>query len=66
MSKQDITRQYIEVTKQNLPLTCPMPKASLWDAHPRVGIQLNHAGEAKCPYCGTLFRFVGELPKMHH
>jgi uncharacterized Zn-finger protein len=43
-----------------------MPGASLWNAHPRVNIPVNHGGEARCPYCGTLYRFEGELPKGHH
>ncbi len=66
MSEQDITQRYIEVTADDLPLTCPMPGMSLWNAHPRAGILLNHGGEARCPYCGTLYRFKGELPKGHH
>lgn len=66
MSKQDITQRYIEVTAHDLPLTCPMPNMSLWNAHPIVMIPLNHGGEARCPYCSTLYRFKGELPKAHH
>ena len=23
-------------------------------------------GEALCPYCSTLYKFKGELPKGHH
>ncbi|MDZ4200915.1 MAG: zinc-finger domain-containing protein [Gallionella sp.] len=66
MSKQDITQRYIEVGAQDLPLTCPMPGASLWDAHPKVSISLKNGGEARCPYCGTLYKFKGELPHSHH
>ncbi|MBI3478825.1 MAG: zinc-finger domain-containing protein [Nitrosomonadales bacterium] len=43
-----------------------MPNMNLWNAHPKVMIPLNHGGEARCPYCGTLYRFKGELPKAHH
>jgi len=66
LSKNDITQRYIEVTAKNLPLTCPMPDMNLWNAHPKVVIPLNNGGEARCPYCGTLYRFTGELPRGHH
>lgn len=66
MSEQHITQRYIEVTASDLPLACPTPGMSLWNAHPKVVIPLNHGGEARCPYCGTLYKFKGELPKDHH
>jgi len=62
----NITQRYIEVTARDLPLTCPARGASLWDAHPRVVIPLNHGGEARCPYCSTLYKFKGEPAKAHH
>ena len=36
---------------------CPNPKAGMeiWNTHPRVFLGLK-AGEAKCPYCGTVYR----------
>ena len=36
---------------------CPNPKAGMeiWNTHPRVFLGLE-AGEAKCPYCGTVYR----------
>lgn len=43
-----------------------MPNASLWNAHPKVALALNGDGEAHCPYCGTVYKFKGELPKAHH
>jgi uncharacterized Zn-finger protein len=61
-----ITQRYIEITAHDLPLTCPMPNASLWNAHPKVALALNGDGEAHCPYCGTVYKFKGELPKAHH
>jgi uncharacterized Zn-finger protein len=66
VSNHDITQRYIEVTANDLPLTCPMPNTSLWNLHPRVAIPLDHGGEARCPYCGTLYKFKGEWPKGHH
>ncbi|PJC03295.1 MAG: zinc-finger domain-containing protein [Gallionellales bacterium CG_4_9_14_0_8_um_filter_55_61] len=66
VSKQDITQRYIEVTAHDLPLSCPMPNMSVWNAHPKVIIPLKNGGEARCPYCGTLYKFKGDLPKSHH
>ena len=66
MGNQDIIHRYIEVTAQDLPLTCPMPSMSLWNAHPKVSIPLRDKGEARCPYCGTLYKLKGELPKAGH
>jgi uncharacterized Zn-finger protein len=43
-----------------------MPDMNLWNAHPKVVIPLSQGGEARCPYCGTLYRFKGELPRGHH
>lgn len=66
MSLQNITQRHIEVTAKDLPLTCPMPGAEQWNAHPKVTLPLNHGGDARCPYCGTLYQFKGELPHAHH
>jgi uncharacterized Zn-finger protein len=66
VGKQDINQRDIEVTAHDLPLTCPMPNMNLWNAHPRVFIPLDDGGEARCPYCATLYHFKGELPKPHH
>lgn len=37
---------------------CPRPEAGmkLWDTHPKVYLDVAHSGEAKCPYCGTVYR----------
>ena len=37
---------------------CPSPKADmqLWDNHPKVYLDVARTGEAKCPYCGTVYR----------
>lgn len=57
---------HVEVTAADLPLHCPTPSMKLWNAHPRVYIPVEKLGEARCPYCGTLYKFKGELPKGHH
>ena len=43
-----------EVTRADLPLSCPMPAMRLWDAHPKVYLAIeDEDGESVCPYCGT-------------
>jgi len=47
------TQQKVEVSRADLPLSCPMPNQKLWNAHPRVYLPIEDSGEASCPYCGT-------------
>ena len=42
-----------EVTRADLPLSCPMPGMALWCSHPRVYLPVEDTGQAKCPYCGA-------------
>jgi uncharacterized Zn-finger protein len=37
---------------------CPSPHAGMetWDTHPKVYLDVGKTGEAKCPYCGTLYK----------
>ena len=37
---------------------CPNPKMTLWNAHPRVFIDVAGTGQGKCPYCSTLYRLT--------
>ena len=42
------------ITKQDLPLCCPMPGKAIWSQHPRVFLPIDREnGKAKCPYCST-------------
>lgn len=69
MSSKQINQEYqeyIEVTAKDLPLHCPTPEMALWNTHPRVSIPVEKLGEARCPYCSTLYKFKGVLPKGHH
>ncbi|MFH2133668.1 MAG: zinc-finger domain-containing protein [Pseudomonadota bacterium] len=66
MSNDQISQRYVEVTAEALPLFCPTPSVSLWSAHPRVAIPVEKLGEAVCPYCGTHYKFKGELPHSAH
>lgn len=56
----------IDLGSQDLPAYCPNPAMPLWSSHPRVYLEMNPHGEAKCPYCGTLYRLKpGTLVKGH-
>lgn len=44
-----------EVTRDGLPLSCPMPGMKLWNSHPRVYLPIENTGWAKCPYCSAEF-----------
>jgi uncharacterized Zn-finger protein len=46
---------------------CPNPKAEmkLWNAHPKVYLDVARTGEAKCPYCGTVYRLKAGEPVAH-
>jgi uncharacterized Zn-finger protein len=37
---------------------CPSPLAGMkiWDGHPKVYLDVALHGEAKCPYCGTVYK----------
>jgi uncharacterized Zn-finger protein len=48
-------RNRYEVSEADLPVHCPLPGMSLWNSHPRVYLPLKEAGEARCPYCGTVY-----------
>ncbi len=56
--KQSNAQNFVEVTADELPITCPMPDAPLWNSHPKVFIPLDDSPVAKCNYCGTEFRLV--------
>ena len=49
----------IEVKLDDLPVHCPTSGSSLWNSHPLVYIPVEeNGGEAKCPYCGTMFKLL--------
>jgi uncharacterized Zn-finger protein len=48
---------------------CPAPQAGMaqWSGHPRVFLDVGRTGEAKCPYCGTVYRMkAGETVSRGH
>ena len=54
--KLNITND-VTITRNDLPLHCPMNVSALWCAHPKVYLAIENSkdGTARCPYCGTLY-----------
>ncbi|GAB4511951.1 MAG: zinc-finger domain-containing protein [Sulfuricaulis sp.] len=44
-----------EVTRADVPLSCPMPGMTLWNSHPRVYLPIEASGQERCPYCGAVY-----------
>jgi len=53
-SREANAQSRYEITKDDLPLHCPMDGMPLWNSHPRVYIPMEK-GSGKCPYCGAEF-----------
>lgn len=49
------TERRYEVSRADLPVSCPTPEMALWNSHPRVYLPIEATGSAKCPYCGAQF-----------
>jgi uncharacterized Zn-finger protein len=48
---------------------CPSPTAGMkiWNNHPRIYLDVARTGEAKCAYCGTVYKLkAGEHWDGHH
>lgn len=56
----------VELEGKDLPAHCPNPAMPLWSSHPRVFLEFNHDGIAKCPYCGTAYRLKPGTVVGHH
>ncbi|OGT61635.1 MAG: hypothetical protein A3F14_02325 [Gammaproteobacteria bacterium RIFCSPHIGHO2_12_FULL_43_28] len=52
---QACKRRVYDITQADLPLACPPKDKRVWDAHPRVYLPLEQAGEVVCPYCGATY-----------
>lgn len=55
---QPNTQNIYKVTREDLPIHCPMPGSSLWNSHPRVYLPVEKTGQAKCIYCGAEYVLV--------
>ncbi len=47
-----------QISRDDLPLSCPMPNMEAWSSHPRVFLPLDEEGKAHCPYCGSHFNLA--------
>lgn len=47
-----------QVSRADLPLSCPMPAMSLWNSHPRVYLAIEASGREQCPYCGAQYTLI--------
>lgn len=54
------TKKHYDVTRSDLPLSCPMRGMRVWDAHPRVYLPIEATGKAVCPYCSAEFTLRDE------
>ncbi len=57
MTATSKTQAIVEVSRKDLPVSCPAPDTDAAGLHPRVYIPLKESGgQAVCPYCGTEYR----------
>ncbi|MEO8802576.1 MAG: zinc-finger domain-containing protein [Rudaea sp.] len=52
------TESRYNVTRADLPLSCPMPGMRLWNSHPKVYLAIEATGHAQCPYCGAQYALI--------
>ena len=52
------SEQVRSVSRQDLPLCCPLPEDEVWNMHPRVYLPIEDDpdGVATCPYCGARYQ----------
>ncbi len=48
-------QRVVKISRDHLPLSCPLPEEEVWNLHPRVYLPIEATGEAVCPYCGTRY-----------
>ena len=68
MSKMQVELLAKELNAQG-GIFCPSPKAEMkiWNSHPKVYLDIAHTGQAKCPYCGTVYQLrAREHFSAHH
>jgi len=51
-------QEWIKVTHNDLPLSCPRPAERLAEMHPRVYLPIEKTGTATCPYCGARYQLT--------
>lgn len=58
-TEQACSQQHYVVHPQDLPLSCPTAEMAVWNAHPRVFLDMSK-GKASCPYCGATYELSGQ------
>ncbi len=56
MTQAKQTTGPVELDAKDLPAYCPNPAMPIWSSHPRVFLELDAHGQAKCPYCSTVYQ----------
>ncbi len=46
----------VELDSPDLSAYCPNKAMPVWSSHPRVFLDFNDQGRAKCPYCSTQYQ----------
>jgi uncharacterized Zn-finger protein len=66
MSQAQASQAVVQLEGKDLPAHCPNPNMPIWSSHPRVFLELDEHGAAKCPYCGTRYQLKpGTVVKGH-
>lgn len=52
------TQNEYEVSRADLPLSCPTHEQKIWNSHPRVYLPIEETGSATCPYCSSQYRLI--------
>jgi len=57
MAQDDIIKAVTVVSKDLLPLCCPLPGTEAWNMHPRVYLPIDSKSDKiiACPYCGAKY-----------
>ncbi len=58
MSEPACTQKHVRITRADLPLSCPSRHQTVWNAHPRIYLDIEAQGYITCPYCGTHYQLV--------
>lgn len=58
MSEAAKKDEVVELGAKDLPAFCPNRAMPIWSSHPRVFLDFDVNHEAKCPYCGTVYRLA--------
>ena len=66
MSQAQAPQAVVQLEGKDLPAHCPNPNMPSWSSHPRVFLELDAHGAAKCPYCGTQYQLKPGSVVSHH